>query len=378
MKKIVVILLVLTMFAIPSVAFADTSLEENVVLHHTKDYVEKLKTLDIDGLTTTLFDVRLGNPIPVYQYENGIVVESDVRKYPVFSGNDIVAFVTAYTNSNGNLATQFSFSLVEEVKDYLAVNSEIAFISDDYAVYATNGSEIEKLDDCPTVSGNQFQAANHLDYNVMALNDSIGRNIQTIEVLPKIVVQTKGYGATAIDDSDECPVEFISQNNADNPNTNICWAACLACVGNYLTGEESYDAFSLADDYYGTTGKYNQALHINLFPGIFRSLYDIDYYQSYATCPNFTFLQACIASDMPFIVRATNSTLDTGWGHFIVAYGWWQTIDSGVSRYVLYMDPDSKAEFTMGSVDINGDFEYVTDSNRECWISHSFRGNPYA
>ena len=48
------------------------------------------------------------------------------------------------------------------------------------------------------------------------------------------------------------------------------------------------------------------------------------------------------------------------------------------NRCVLYMDPDSTEEFTIGSVDSSGDFEYVTESGRECFISHSFRGNPYA
>ena len=70
-----------------------------------------------------------------------------------------------------------------------------------------------------------------------------------------------------------------------------------------------------------------------------------------------------LAMTLPAFARASNQLED---------------FDSMVHRCVLYMDPDSTEEFTIGSVDSSGDFEYVTESGRECFISHSFRGNPYA
>ena len=390
MKKFAICLLTFILIAIPSPALASDSApneigiqqrqsyEEQTVLRHAKAYVTKLRTVELDGVATTLVNVSLGEPIPIYRYEQGEYVDSGVRKYPLFSGSKLVAFVTAYTNSHGNLATQFSFSLAEEVSDFMATNQEIAFIGDDYAIYATNGTEITKLDDCVTVSDEQARSTDKLSPFMASNSSSLSDAIQTAEVYPKTPLQVSANSALAIEDSDECNVDFVPQNSSEYPNTKICWAATLACVGNYLVGDDLYDAFSLADAYFGRPGNYEQEMHIKLFGRVFRDCYDIDYYQTYANCPNFTFLQECISADMPFVVRATDNDFELGWGHFIVAYGWWQSIDSGVDRFVMYMDPDSTEEFTMGSVDSSGDFEYVTDSGTECYISHSFRGNPYA
>lgn len=390
MKKFVSFLLAVVLLTMPSVALSSYSAEKNaglqqfqnyddqVVLEHAKSYVERLRTVNLNNTVTTLTNVSLGDPIPIYRFENGEFTDSGVKKYPLFSGSNLVAFVTAYINSHGHLATQFSFSLAEEVSDYMVANQEFAFVGDDYAVYATNGTEITKLDDCVTISESMIQSAASISVASTSQSASFKNVVQTVEVCPKVPLQASAFAAAAIDDSDECNVDFVTQNSPEYPNTEICWAASLACIGNYLIGEDLYDAFSLADEHYGRPGNYDDRVHINSFRSIFIDCYDIDYYQTYSNCPNFTFLQACIAADMPFVVRVTNSNSDLGWGHFIVAYGWWQTIGSGVDRYVMYMDPDSNDEFTMGSVDSSGDFEYVTDSGRICFISHSFRGNPYA
>ena len=198
MKKWMGVLLTAALAAILAVAFlagdpaeetAGTrqlqSDDEQVVLRHAERYVAKLRTVELDSVDTALGDANLGEPIPVYRYENGKFVDSGVGKYPLFFSGRLVAFVTAYTNSHGNLATQFSFSLAEEVSDYLASHREIALIGDDYAVYATDGADIRKLKDCVTVSGLQTLFADRLSPSDAAQSPSLRDGIRTVAVGPK-------------------------------------------------------------------------------------------------------------------------------------------------------------------------------------------------
>ena len=84
MKKFVSFLLAVVLLTIPSVALSSYSAEKNaglqqfqnyddqVVLEHAKSYVEKLRTVNLNNAVTTLTNVSLGDPIPIYRFEKSL------------------------------------------------------------------------------------------------------------------------------------------------------------------------------------------------------------------------------------------------------------------------------------------------------------------
>lgn len=366
-------ILVFPASALGSSQDTDTA-EFDIVSQHAENYLKILSTVDQNDISVSINyqNVSIGTPIPIYSYTNGEVEILNARHYPIFSNNEIVGVVTAYENPNGNLSTQFSTSMAAELSAYLSNHTSIALVGDDYALYATDGVQMSKLMDCVTTVAEPASAISEYSQTLTRLPASaIIADVQTITVCPLRQLSVSASAAAAARDVafyNMLPVPYVSQNNSTYTNTKICWAACLACTGNYLIGQNKFDAFSLADKY---IGRYDQDLHISLFNLAFRpsDYYGIDYYETYYAPPAYSHLKALVDAGYPTIVRVTQTQGDFGWGHFIVAYGYWQD----TSYTVLYMDPDHSDKFTMGSVDTNGEYFYVTEKGSSCFVSHSFR-----
>lgn len=233
--------------------------------------------------------------------------------------------VAAYENVNGNLSTQFSTSLAVELSAYLSNHRSIALIADDYAVYTTDGTQISQLLDCvttivdpPSEISEENQTTSELSGGVLTTA------VQTVNICP--LQQFSVATAVTVDSRDVAiynmlPVPYVSQNSSAYPDTEICWAACLACTGNYLIGQNRFDAFSLADQY---MGRYDLPLHIAFFNQAFRpsEYYGIDSPETYYAPPAYSHLKALVDAGYPTIIRVTDNMSDFGWGHFIVAYGY--------------------------------------------------------
>lgn len=223
-------------------------------------------------------------------------------------------------NAETDTIYQFSTAFVPQVTSIVDDNTDFAFIYGRDASYLYDGSRLYKLGEISTAVEDRaiLNGASVLDNSDIARNNFSARyDLQYTS--PDTNARTPIYY--------ECSVPFVSQD----PPSNMCWAASIASITNFLKGT-NYTAFSVAQKWYNTTVRadYDKKLKAGLEKDVLKK-YDISYtYKN--KIPSDSIILKNIRSGYPIYAtfRSEKNTY-----HAVVIYG--INITGG---YIYIMDPE--------------------------------------
>lgn len=265
-------------------------------------------TMGLENVDFT--SLSLGTSIPTYEYVENSVNAMNISYYPIFHAEELVAFAMCDEFSGSfNIIT----ALVPETKELISVNSSQAFVYDRDSCYLLVDGEYHHLVDSAmiTESRNDIEECVPVD-DVLCSEGNATQAIPFSGVMPLAVTAT-------------CNVSFVSQN----PPSNYCWAATVACIGNYLTGE-SYSAITIAKSYWGAS--YNYSLSPDKAMNVLKSKYNKEY--TYNDCvPTDSTLYNNLVAGYPLYGRMINP--NTAQTHAVTIYAYSMT-----GGYISIMDPE--------------------------------------
>lgn len=268
------------------------------------------------GLAGVIFNtLYIAKPMYTYEYTSRGWIQNNVI-YPLLSNGILTAWAISL-DKNGDDEYQITTELVEEVKTVLAEQTSFTLLYDDTSCYLYDGS-----------------TAHFLKKSGMQLTNRIAW-IQDTSILPDNVKLTDiadaeplGYMAkksTYVQTYQECPVSFVSQN----PPSEMCWAASIACIVNYKKGK-SYTAVDVAKKHFGNTD-YDKKISASEAAGIFFKNYLLLYTYKQQK-PGDGVIGHNIQKDFPVFARFASSS---GTYHAVVICG-----INIVSGYIKIMDPE--------------------------------------
>lgn len=229
-----------------------------------------------------LENAYVGSPISAYELVGGHAEILPSVFYPVISGSDILFFIidndgalTVFVDVEGSFTSGLS-----EVSD---TNERVALLYDSTGCYAVSNSTARKI----TTFGQEIAYRDSFtDANQVAACVA-SENLILSTVSPKARIQrqrlTTVNNLSTLSVNREITdvslyVSFVSQLINGN-SSNICWAASIACIGNYLT-DYSYTAVEVAQMFF-SDHDYNHGVGIpNIGAAMYQS-YGV-YYRYYA------------------------------------------------------------------------------------------------
>ncbi len=183
---------------------------------------------DLYGLNNVNFSsLYLGDKIPVYNVEQE---KMTVNYYPIFQDNIVVALAVTNVDENGEKIVQISKYFTKEINTLLKSNDSIALINNGVKLFAITDNRVLMLEDNSDLVTSQMRksAANITDVKDFALLDKTflspvsKLNISNIDNIQPMATYPKQFYLS---------IPFKLQG--DYP---ICWAACVASIGQYKTG----------------------------------------------------------------------------------------------------------------------------------------------
>lgn len=296
--------------------------------------ISQLNFIQSENVTSNLSDPRfseewsIGSRIYAYEYVDNEVCETRFSMYPVFSSGDLVALAIRTTLDDGEPAIQLTNCFVSQLREYYNAGVKFALLYDAKSCYAIINGEFEKLADY----------SDQIDYrsSLVSLNLMDVSNYETVQYSELMYLETLDLelstdtilSAKVSNNSNTLLLPFVTQN----PPSNICWAASVACIGNYLTSG-SYTAKDIAISYYGATS-WNTGANIGEAMSVLSQNYGITYSRyGYYVPSDFQILNN-INAGYPVYSSWKWSNGNTTGGHAVVIRG----IMVGSCVYV--MDPE--------------------------------------
>lgn len=265
MKKLVSIILAITM----CISMSAISASANSGATDTGKIIEALNVIEcvkeqFELSSVDFENLEYSNPIYAYDYTaNGVQYNSEF--IPIKDNNSLIGWVIKATTDN-DVVYQFSNAFVQQVNSITTQTTKFAFIYDQNSSYLYNGTQLYKLEDISML----------VEYRVVLTDISLldNTNIKLNNIAAKYDLQ---YTAPNVNTRTpiyyECSVPFISQN----PPSNMCWAASVASITNYLK-KTNYTAVSVAKKWFGATAyaDYNKGLSLGLQDDVLKT-YGISY-----------------------------------------------------------------------------------------------------
>lgn len=273
-----------------------------------EDIAPLRETLGLKDVDFT--DLYLASPIPVYEYIDNSLSKMRISYYPLFSAGELAAFAIWDESSDSFSITA---ALVPETKALISTNSSQAFVYDRDSCFLLMDGAYHHLLDSEMVT----ESRNDLDDCIPADDVPCSDN-NALQAVPFSDIMPLAVTAT-------CNVSYVTQNGA----TNYCWAATVACIGNYLTGK-SKTAIEIAKSYWGTN--YNKSLEPSIAVNVLKSQYNKSYtYKSYV--PTDSTLYNNLISGYPLYGRMINP--NSAQTHAVTIYSYSMT-----GGYIAVMDPE--------------------------------------
>lgn len=204
-------------------------------------------------------NLYIGNPVFAYEYVDDSLEENS-KLYPISADGKLLFWAVVADDM-----VTISTGLVEQISIQIGLEEAFCVIYDKYGCYAYTGNS------CILLSA-------YGDEDVFE-----ARSIFS----PKVVYSTKEIMFTSL--ADKRQLDYKSGIMPSSPNyyysinipavdqysdDNICWAACAACIVNYLTGTQ-LTAKDVAMRYYGYD--YNKTANSYEVEVMLKKYYDIDY-----------------------------------------------------------------------------------------------------
>ena len=286
----------------------------------------------------------IGNPIHSYELTALGFEKTQYEMYPLFYGEKLVFFVLKYSMEEGEIYVQITDCLIKEMTPFVG-HENVALLYDINSCYCISTNFVKKINKYERITSRK-------KLNDKDLTEFRGKEeVQYACLRGKNVLEYTYLSERAVSSSATIVVPYITQN----PYENICWAASVACVGNYLTSY-SHTATYVAQATFGSTN-WNRTNTLYGALGALSSVYGITYgVYSNNSAPSDSRIYNNISSGYPLWTGWIYSVGSTTYSHSCVIRG----ISTG--SYVYVMDP---AYGFVVANKISGTYKYVSTVNGE-------------
>ena len=241
MKKLISVLLVVCIvvsFAVPVMATDNTTptiSTETVGVIQTglRNASYEKDNYGLDGIDFS--SLYLGNPIKTYEYTANGYAPLSIPYYPLFSSGDLVAFALI-SEVDGNPKATISTAYVDDLSE---LDEAFALVFDRTSCYLLTENSFDLLLNFSENEGIVESRASIDQSVVPALTLGSLSSIMALGAMPE--TRSEAYMS--------CAVDYVSTSGY----SNISWAACVACIGNYLVPSMNETAVSIAQDYLGNS-----------------------------------------------------------------------------------------------------------------------------
>lgn len=260
MKRIITMLLTLAMLVSIGVTPAFAVNEE---VSEAMDEISSLlasieQSKDAWDLSEVDFsNLRVGNPIYSYIYSDDSFQAND-RIYPISEDGQLLLLAVDHDGTI-SITTQF----VKEITAAIGPNEPFSIVYDRIGCYAcTDSSSILLTEN----TDGEIDSRSVLPHN----NTSFSENLPLVALSDDYLAPHKEAAPYAMEDYNySLSVPFVNQL----PNQYICWAACVASIVNFTTGNR-LTAQDVVRKLYGND--YNQTLTVKEIPALLNS-YGLNY-----------------------------------------------------------------------------------------------------
>lgn len=323
MRKRIKLLCMICMFVLllPSIPVYAYEQQDNCIDSAVFDAInEALSFVELDkasfGLSDVDFDyLDISNPVSVYEY-NGNSLEKVREFYPIVYNGRVVATAGKVGEGNKYCIETYMANAIDRIGC-----DEIAVIYDSLHVYLYSECGIFSVLDYGNV--NDEEKTSYLDVTEtlpIGLTD-----ISSTYSLCYNEYANKQYNR----DFYYCAVSYVPQY----PYLNLCWAATVACIKNYLSGT-SYTVDQIAMMFKSTTYVVDATNSPSDTANKMQYMLNLSYTYS-ATQPGFTTITNNISNNYP-IYGCFFSTANPSIGHAGTVYA-----ISNTGGYIYVMDPKS-------------------------------------
>lgn len=299
----------------------------------------------------------LSEAIPTYEYVNGALVPLGIYYYPILEDGSVAALSLVY-EADGELLTQLSTSLVDEINSFLTSSPKIALIFDATSLYATDGNNLTKLLDSScentwrdTINASGARSISNMDADSFLANVAPRNISEAIEL--KCDVMPMDAPVSHI--LDVPYVANVTKDEITDGQTGICWACCVASIGTFLNYKSDYvDGQSVSMWLHGDFKGAELVDVIRCLKGI----YDVSYLGKSNAVLHFynTIVDSTYAG---YPVYGVMDTSKPRVYHAIVFTGFWT---NSTTKYLYVMDPNAKGTHMATESSAGGIF-YVSADN---------------
>ncbi len=263
-------------------------------------------------------EVTVLQPINSYECSNQKIVEIPVKTYPVLISDKLAYFAVITDTGNGDHSIQITECYVDVLGKDTTCYNNLTLVYDDSACYLiefTSG-EVRKIFIYPEIpERDSFDPTTML--NTIKNISEAQNDYKSGQEIHLSLCNTKGVRSAA-----QLYVPWVPQTGQ-----HTCWAASVACIGNYLTSYWHSEQY-IAQSVFGTDWDYPASIDVAL--GALYSEYIVSYpYYAYTSVPTDTRMYNNISNGYPVYSRWVYS----GTGHACVIRG----ISTG--SYVMVVDP---------------------------------------
>lgn len=256
-------------------------------------------------------DFTVSNVIKTYNYTNNGLTEN-FELYPLMVNNELTAIAIKSEDEY-----QITTSLVNEINSLIQPQTKFALIYDYDCCYLYDGNNLNLLKQTSIKSDDRSQLS--------SVNDIKGDS--TIELNNLLISSPLGYSSPQASINStiyyECDIEFVSQD----PPSNICWAASIACIVNYKKNR-NLTAVNVAKMFYGNN--YDRGLPLGQEASYLSGYYNLPYTYKNRSPAGIDLINN-LKQDHPIFAIFEHSS---GY-HSVIIYG----IDQA-QGYIKIMDPE--------------------------------------
>ena len=281
-SALISIFLLLSQLMIPTLAATNTASTylSNEMYEKLSIIYNEAESVSVDR--EALENAYVGSPISAYELVGGHTKILPSVFYPVISESEILFFIidndgalTVFVDAEGAFTSGLS--------EFAKTNERVALLYDSTGCYVVSNSTLRKI----TTFGQEiayrdsFSDVNHVAACVAKENLILSAVSPKAKIQRQKLTTTNNLSTLSVNreiTDVSLYVSFVSQLINGN-SSNICWAASIACIGNYLT-DYSYTAVDVAQRFF-SANDYNHGVEIIDIGAAMYQSYGV-YYRYYA------------------------------------------------------------------------------------------------
>lgn len=339
---------------------ADASDEEGIIeaLRVIESEKENYGLEDID-----FEELTYSEAVKTYEYtSDGIAYIRDF--VPLKHADKLVAWAIKVEDDNDKFF-QISTMYINEINALTDNPQRYALIYDYNACYLFDGEHLRHLGSITTEVENRKTIP-----SISVLTESLAIDLTVTTKTTPLNYTTANSNARGVVlpyTTYKCNIEHVYQ--LSDQYKNLCWAACVCCIGNYkkvrtYTLDVVSEAIYYVEKFYNSSD-FDHGMWITNVMHIFTEDFRLPYTEKFF-CPTPTEVEYSIYKDYPVYGSFSRWVDGERVGHACVIYGYQISNNNPSNRWVLIMDPQEKNTYSVATYTSNG-YKYVAVYNNTTW-----------